>query len=312
MEILLNKVVAIVKGCFTPSLKSAVWILRLMIPISLGVVLLQYLGVIDFISHYTSPLFKLVGLPGEAALVYITAALVNIYSAIAVMSTFTFDDRAITILAISSLIAHNLIVETAVQRKTGSSAMAMVATRLGLSILSLVVMNFLVPAATLSVVTSSSTGPNVGFADVLYSWLESSILLSIKVVVLVFALNLLQQVMRQLGIIEVLSKVLRPLLAIFGLPSRTSFLWIVANTLGLAYGSAVMISEVEAGNISKEEADLLNYHVAVSHSNLEDLLLFAAIGASVFWMLSIRLAFAALIVWIVRFSLYRNHKFVTA
>ena len=268
MEILLNKVVAIVKGCFTPSLKSAVWILRLMIPISLGVVLLQYLGVIDFISHYTSPLFKLVGLPGEAALVYITAALVNIYSAIAVMSTFTFDDRAITILAISSLIAHNLIVETAVQRKTGSSAMAMVATRLGLSILSLVVMNFLVPAATLSVVTSSSTGPNVGFADVLYSWLESSILLSIKVVVLVFALNLLQQVMRQLGIIEVLSKVLRPLLAIFGLPSRTSFLWIVANTLGLAYGSAVMISEVEAGNISKEEADLLNYHVAVSHSNL--------------------------------------------
>ena len=73
-----------------------------------------------------------------------------------------------------------------------------------------------------------------------------------------------------------------------------------------------MISEVEAGNISKEEADLLNYHVAVSHSNLEDLLLFAAIGASVFWMLSIRLAFAALIVWIVRFSLYRNHKFVTA
>jgi len=312
MEILLNKVVAIVKGCFTPSLKSAVWILRLMIPISLGVVLLQYLGVIDFISHYTSPLFKLVGLPGEAALVYITAALVNIYSAIAVMSTFTFDDRAITILAISSLIAHNLIVETAVQRKTGSSAMAMVATRLGLSILSLVVMNFLVPAATLSVVTSSSTGPNVGLTDVLYSWLESSILLSIKVVVLVFVLNLLQQVMRQLGIIEVLSKVLRPLLAIFGLPSRTSFLWIVANTLGLAYGSAVMISEVEAGNISKEEADLLNYHVAVSHSNLEDLLLFAAIGASVFWMLSIRLAFAALIVWIVRFSLYRNHKFVTA
>ena len=312
MEILLNKVVAIVKGCFTPSLKSAVWILRLMIPISLGVVLLQYLGVIDFISHYTSPLFKLVGLPGEAALVYITAALVNIYSAIAVMSTFTFDDRAITILAISSLIAHNLIVETAVQRKTGSSAMAMVATRLGLSILSLVVMNFLVPAATLSVVTSSSTGPNVGLTDVLYSWLESSILLSIKVVVLVFALNLLQQVMRQLGIIEVLSKVLRPLLAIFGLPSRTSFLWIVANTLGLAYGSAVMISEVEAGNISKEEADLLNYHVAVSHSNLEDLLLFAAIGASVFWMLSIRLAFAALSVWIVRFSLYRNHKFVTA
>ncbi|WP_320054182.1 nucleoside recognition protein [uncultured Acetobacteroides sp.] len=311
MDSLLSRIAAIVKGCFRPSLKSAVWILRLMIPISLGVVLLQYLGVIAVISHYTAPLFELVGLPGEAALVYITAALVNIYSAIAVISTFTFDAHAITMLAISSLIAHNLIVETAVQRRTGSSALAMVATRLGLSILSLIVMNLLVPAATLSVEARGAM-PNQDLGDVLYGWLQSSIFLSLKVVVLVFVLNLLQQVLKELGVIEVLSKLLRPLLALFGLPSRTSFLWIVANTLGLAYGSAVMISEVEAGNISKEEANLLNYHVAVSHSNLEDLLLFAAIGASVFWMLSLRLAFAALVVWIVRFSLYRNHKFVTA
>ena len=311
MDSLFSKIVEIVRGCFKPSLKSAVWILRLMIPISLGVVLLQYLGVIAVISHYTSPLFELVGLPGEAALVYITAALVNIYSAIAVISTFTFDAHAITMLAISSLIAHNLIIETAVQRKTGSSALAMVATRLGLSILSLIVMNLLVPATTL-MVEARGAMPNQNLVDVLYGWLQSSIFLSLKVVVLVFCLNLLQQVLKELGVIEVLSKLLRPLLALFGLPSRTSFLWIVANTLGLAYGSAVMISEVEAGNISREEANLLNYHVAVSHSNLEDLLLFAAIGASVFWMLSLRLAFAALIVWIVRFSLYRNHKFVTA
>lgn len=311
MDLLFSKIVEIVRGCFKPSLKSAVWILRLMIPISLGVVLLQYLGVIAVISHYTSPLFELVGLPGEAALVYITAALVNIYSAIAVISTFTFDAHAITMLAISSLIAHNLIIETAVQRKTGSSALAMVVTRLGLSVLSLIVMNLLVPATTLTVEARGAM-PNQNLVDVLYGWFQSSIFLSLKVVVLVFGLNLLQQVLKELGVIEVLSMLLRPLLALFGLPSRTSFLWIVANTLGLAYGSAVMISEVEAGNISKEEADLLNYHVAVSHSNLEDLLLFAAIGASVFWMLSLRLAFAALIVWIVRFSLYRNHKFVTA
>lgn len=311
MDSLLNSITGTIRECYKPSLKSALWILRLMIPISLGVVLLQYFGVIAVISHYTSPLFELVGLPGEAALVYITAALVNIYSAIAVISTFTFDERAITMLAISSLIAHNLIIETAVQRKTGSSAIAMVTTRLGLSVLSLMVMNLFLPASSFAVEARGAM-PNQELGDVLYSWLNSSIFLSFKVVVLVFGLNLLQQVLKKIGLIELLSRLLRPFLAIFGLPNRTSFLWIVANTLGLAYGSAVMISEVESGNLSKEEADLLNYHVAVSHSNLEDLLLFATIGASVFWMLSIRLAFAALIVWIVRFSLYRNHKFVTA
>jgi hypothetical protein len=310
MDATLQKVKQILKECYKPSLKSAVWILRLMIPISLGVVLLQHFGVIAVISHYTEPLFRLVGLPGEAALVYITAALVNIYSAIAVMSTFAFDERAITMLAISSLIAHNLIVETAVQRKTGSSALAMVCTRLGLSILSLAVMNLFLPANAVSSVLQLKSAGSTGIAEVLMSWLESSILLSVKIVVLVFGLNLLQQILRKLGIIELLSKLLRPLLAVFGLPNRTSFLWIVANTLGLAYGSAVMISEVESGNLSKQEADLLNYHVAVSHSNLEDLLLFAAVGASVFWMLSVRLALAALIVWIIRLTLYRNHKFV--
>lgn len=310
MDATLQKVKQILKECYKPSLKSAVWILRLMIPISLGVVLLQHFGVIAVISHYTEPLFRLVGLPGEAALVYITAALVNIYSAIAVMSTFAFDERAITMLAISSLIAHNLIVETAVQRKTGSSALAMVCTRLGLSILSLAVMNLFLPANAVSSVLQLKSAGSTGIAEVLMSWLESSILLSVKIVVLVFGLNLLQQILRKLGVIELLSKLLRPLLAVFGLPNRTSFLWIVANTLGLAYGSAVMISEVESGNLSKQEADLLNYHVAVSHSNLEDLLLFAAVGASVFWMLSVRLALAALIVWIIRLTLYRNHKFV--
>jgi spore maturation protein SpmB len=291
MKSTFNQMLAVVKDCYKPSLKSALWILKMMIPISLGVVLLQHFGIIEQISEVTSPLFKLVGLPGEAALVYITAALVNIYSAIAVISTFSFDARAITMLAISSLIAHNLIVETAVQRKTGSSAWAMLSVRLGLSVISLVIMNLVLP---------SSSGV-----------LVQSGIVEKPALILVFALNLLQQILKKLGIIEILSKLLRPLLSVLGLPNRTSFLWIVANTLGLAYGAAVMISEVEKKNIEKEEADLLNYHVAVSHSNLEDLFLFAAIGASVFWMLVLRVGLAALIVWVVRLTLYRNHKFAT-
>ena len=91
MKSTFNQVLAVVKDCYKPSLKSALWILKMMIPISLGVVLLQHFGIIEQISEVTSPLFKLVGLPGEAALVYITAALVNIYSAIAVISSFSFE-----------------------------------------------------------------------------------------------------------------------------------------------------------------------------------------------------------------------------
>jgi hypothetical protein len=94
-----------------------------------------------------------------------------------------------------------------------------------------------------------------------------------------------------------MSRALRPLLRVFGLPAKTSFLWIVAQTLGLAYGAAVMVEEKESGKVSKRELDLLNHHVAVSHSNIEDVMLFFSIGASLFWMFALRIVFAVAVVW---------------
>jgi len=113
----------------------------------------------------------------------------------------------------------------------------------------------------------------------------------------------LQEVLREFNLIRVLTVPMSPIIKLLGLPQSTSFLWIIANTLGLAYGSAVMFDEVSNGRIRKPEADLLNYHIAISHSNLEDLLLFAAIGVSIPWMLGIRLIIAALVVWARRWYL---------
>ena len=93
-------------------------------------------------------------------------------------------------------------------------------------------------------------------------------------------------------------------MALFGLPARTSFLWIVANTLGLAYGAAVMIEEVEAGRVNARDVNLLNSHIAISHSNLEDLLLLTALGASWYVMLLSRWAGSFLLVWELRAEYY--------
>jgi hypothetical protein len=94
----------------------------------------------------------------------------------------------------------------------------------------------------------------------------------------------------------------------FGLPAKTAFLWIVANTLGLAYGAAVMIDEVEAGKISAEDVDLLNHHISVSHSNVEDLLLFTAIGGILPWMLLSRWAMSLVLVWERRLEQFIGRK----
>jgi len=83
-----------------------------------------------------------------------------------------------------------------------------------------------------------------------------------------------------------------------GLHEGVSFSWIVANTLGLAYGSAVMIDQVENGHMTKYDADKLNHHIAVSHSQLEDPLLFVAIGLPFWWLVIPRVVLAIIVVWI--------------
>ena len=69
-----------------------------------------------------------------------------------------------------------------------------------------------------------------------------------------------------------------------------------------------MMDQMSEGKVKKEEANLLNYHLAMSHSVLEDNLLFAALGVSMWWILAVRFGAAFIIVWAIRFLFYRNIK----
>lgn len=296
-----------IAGCFISAMPSAIktslWFLKITIPISLTVTLLYHFGVLNIISELLSPAFGLIGLKGEAALVYISSAFLNVYSAIAVMTSLDFTIREMTILAIMSLVAHNLIVETAVQKKTGSKAWHMVALRIITSVVVAIILNYLLP----SQMGESSLGvhhiDNPTLKEVLVGWIISSLKLSLKIVVLITLLMILQKILLEFKITVLLSNIFSPMLKVMGLPKSTTLMWIAANLLGLAYGAAIMIDEVESGRITKQDADLLNYHIAISHSNLEDLLLYAAIGVSAWWLLLPRIVLAMLAVWGRRISL---------
>ena len=202
-----------------------------------------------------------------------------------------------------SLIAHNLIVETAVQKKTGSKAWHMVALRIITSVFAAVILNYLLPAQMGASTIGVHQIANPTLKEVLLTWGISSLKLSLKIVVLITLLMILQKILLEFKITILLTSIFSPILKVFGLPKSTSLMWIAANLLGLAYGAAIMIDEVQSERITKQEADLLNYHIAISHSNLEDLLLFAAIGISAWWLLLPRLGIAMVAVWGRRFAL---------
>ncbi|MDD2277661.1 MAG: nucleoside recognition domain-containing protein [Bacteroidales bacterium] len=295
-----------VRAGLKPALKTGIWLLKITIPLSLVVTLLGYFGVVSYIADFLNPVFRLMGLPGEASLVFITSIFLNIYSVIAVMAQLPLTVREITILAVMCLIAHNLIVETTVQAKTGSKAWQIVLLRLSMAIFSAFLLNWILPSQMKSIVPALQVTISHNFIELMLGWVKSASLLTLKIVILVTLLMVLQEILKEFGVIKLLSKIFSPLLKLFGLPQSTSFLWIVANILGLAYGSAVMVAEVNNGTVTKQDADLLNYHIAISHSNLEDLFLFVAIGAPAMWILFPRLAIAAMAVWGRRWALSRK------
>jgi hypothetical protein len=286
-----QRAVAAAKSAIPGALRTAWWMVRLTVLVSLGVEVLRYFGVLYWMSEGLSPLFGLVGLPGEAVLAFISGYFVNVYAAVAVMATLDLDGRTITILAVMILCAHNMIIESPVQQKCGSSLWRIFVVRtLGALILGFC-LNLLLPAS------SVKEGGELPLPTLQENWAISTILLVIKMFTLILSLSVLQRLLAEFGVIRLLSKLFRPLLVVFGLPARTSFLWIVANVLGLAYGAAIMIEETEHGKISRSDADLLNHHIGISHSNLEDLLLLYAAGAFFWWMVLSRWCLAIVLVW---------------
>jgi spore maturation protein SpmB len=289
-----------------------------MIPVSFGVLLLQYSGWLAKFSDVLNPLFQYLGLSGQSALVFLTSIFLNIYSAIAVITTLALTPREITILAFMCLVSHNLIVEVLILKKTGSSAPRMLLLRLLTSIIGALVLNYLLPPSPhphfhasaiphfpVSALPQLAQSP---FLSELKHWGLNTLYLSLKVIFFVTALMILQKTLEKLGVLKILAKLLAPLLGLMGLPKDTAFLWLVANVLGLGYSAAIMFEHAEKDGFNRENNDLLNHHIAVCHSLLEDTLLFVAIGVSAGWITIPRLVAATGIVWGVRLLRVKNEK----
>ena len=287
-----------VKKALPVAIKTSVWFLKIMLPVSLFVTLLSYFNILPYISSFASPLFTLIGLPGDAALVFVTSIFTNIYTVIALLSTLDFSVRESLIMATMCLISHNFVVETIVLQKTGSSAVWMVILRVLGSFVAAIGLNWLLPEMNGKMM--AETVVSLGFWETMLHWLESSVMLGLKIVLVISGLMILQRLLEEFGILKILSAMLSPLMRLFGLNPYVAFLWLVGNTVGLAYGSAIMMDYAKMGKLGHQEADLLNHHLAISHSQLEDPLLFAVMGLPAGWLIFPRVVLAMVVVWIRR------------
>ena len=287
-------------------MKTIWWIFKITAIVSFAMLILKYTGILTWIAAAVSPVFQIFGLPGDASLAYVSGYFINVYSCIAVVSTLDLTVRQITILGTMTLAAHAMVVECAVQKKTGTNITYTVILRTLGSLALGIIMNQLLPGKPVfdsaSVNLSDIPFFNIKeeFWPMFVVWFKGLVKLAAWMTVLITLLNIIQRAFYEYGIMTYISRFFSPLLTLFGLPKETSFLWIVANVVGLSYGSAAIMDEMERGGISDRSILELNTHRGISHSNLEDLMLFAAMGGQWYWMLLFRWAMVTLLVWSLR------------
>ena len=359
-----ERLVKCVKEVLPSTTKTCIWLLKITIGVSVLILFMRYFKILPWLSATLGPLFNHFGLPGEAALAYVSGYFVNMYAMLAIAGSMDLTARAITILGVMSLCSHNMITETAVQGKTGANPVRVVITRTLAGFVLAFVLNLILPLSqsdiamlggavgeseaavaptavasvaeapaavtsvaetapatvapvaetapvTVASITEAPAAVQPLFKELAVEWCYSTLSILVKMTLLIYSLAILQRILSEFGVIRWVSKFLKPLLLLFGLPARCSFLWIVANILGIAYGGAVMMEEVRAGKLSLRDIKLVNQHIGISHSNLEDLALVASIGGIWWVMLLSRWAGSFILVWGYRAEMAIRKKLLT-
>lgn len=292
------------KAVVQPACRTVMWLLRLMLPISLAVRLLQYYGVIEWVALYLNGVFQYMGLPGASSIAWLTGASVTTYAGLAVMLSMTLTMRQATIIAIMTCICHALPLEGAVVQRTGSKFLRMTVIRIVMAFAAGLLLNVLLPEMNEPLMTFAAEEMPDSVLDVILSWFWSSLKMSAMLFLLIYVLMVIQRVLDDTGLMVKLTKGMRPLMVMFGLPRNASYLWLVGNVLGISYGSAMMLDLEETGQISREEANEVNYHLIMNHSMLEDTLVYASVGVSAWWILGTRIVFAIVLVWTRKLAKY--------
>jgi hypothetical protein len=266
-------------------LNGFLWIMKILIPVSLLTALLAWTGWLAYLDFVLQPIMSILSLPAMATLPLLIGMLTGIYGAIAAMSVLPFSQEQMTLMAIFLLIAHNLIQEGVIQAKSGIHPFKATVFRLAAATLTVIaVAPFFNVTMTASEKTGSSLEMSRPLIEALQDWGLTTLILSVKIFVIIMCILTLLEILKTLDLISPMVRVLRPLLKIMGLKEKVGFLWLTAVIFGVAYGGAVIVEEVKAGHLSREELEELHLSIGINHALVEDPSLFLSLGLSPFWL----------------------------
>jgi hypothetical protein len=270
-------------------------LLKIMIPVSIAVKILQETGVIEAVGTVLSPIMEMVGLPGGYGLVWATAMITNIYGGMVVFFSLTIESpltvAQVTVLGTMILLAHTLPIEVGIAREAG--------VQVWFTLLLRIMGAFVLGGILHGIFSLWNIYENPAVLlwspgardDSLFSWAVGQGKLYVLIFVIITLLLFLMQILKKTGVISKVNTFLEPVLKILGIGKEAAPLAIIGMTMGLTYGGGLIIKEAKSGLLEKRDVFFSLSLMGLSHSLIEDTLLLVAMGASLMGILVGRILF---------------------
>ena len=275
-------------------------VMKLMIPIAIIVKLLEGTGAINYLGELLEPLMLSVGLPGVLGLVWAVTMLTNLWTGalvfVTLISGMEITSAEATILGIMMLFSHGLPLEIRMAQKCGVSAIFSISLRLGSSIIVAYLFNWIFTSysilqepANIYILKESLSEPTH------FDWILQQIKSYIIVLAMLLILTLTLDILKKFGLVHKVGTILSPYFKLMGLSKKCAPITLVGMTLGLVYGGALLLNEVENGELEEEDLLLSVTSMNLFHSIIEDTIIIFMMGGVIFWILFFRLIYTAII-----------------
>ena len=287
-----------------------IWLLKILIPVSFATALLVHFRILYHIDFLLEPLMSVIHLPASAAVVLVIGLFTGIYGTVAALSVMSFPMDHMVLIAIFTLITHNIIQEGLVQANSGLNFFLASGFRLVMSFVVTWICGWImgvspeVAAGAAQTAADTAVGP---LMPMLADWGAGTARLCLQIFCIIMPLMVAMELAKTFNIIETVTRIVSPVVSLMGLDKSSGMLWMTAAVFGLAYGSAVIVEETKTGSYEKSTLTKLHLSIGVNHAMIEDPALFLPLGLPVFWLWVPRLAAAFVAAWLYSgFSFFRR------
>ncbi|MCZ8537506.1 hypothetical protein M9R32_09965 [Paenisporosarcina quisquiliarum] len=284
-----------IKNGLLAGLKTTWTLSKIIFPITLLLVILQFTPVLPWIIDLVSPVMGIFGLRGDAAIPLVLGNALNLYAGIAGILSLELTVKEVFILAVMLSFSHNIFIETGVALKVGVKLWVVLLVRFGLAAISAIVINLVWSGG--SDIAQYGMAPKVasmpeGWMEIVLLGLQKASFGVLQLAMVVIPLMIVIQYLKDKQYLQKFSQKLAPFTKLLGIEPNASMTLVSGLVIGLAFGAGVMIQAVQEDGVSKKDATLVFIFLVACHAVVEDTLIFIPLGIPIWPLFLLRLGIA--------------------